>query len=110
LVISSLSNTTTPEDFDVVWDAVYDYADVDRVWIAIFASAPATAQKWAEALRQRDEAVALLVDVEKYNHDFISPGWMARRNVFLATLERRAPYGVATDAAVAQAVAEGRMI
>src|ERR1019366_2515494 len=55
-------------------------------------------QKWAEALRQRDEAVALLVDVEKYNHDFISPGWMARRNVFLATLERRAPYGVATDA------------
>ena len=37
--------------------------------------------------RQRDEAVGLLVDVEKYNHEFISPGWMARRNAFLASLE-----------------------
>ena len=36
LMISSLSSTTTPEDFDVVWDAVYEKADVDRVWIATF--------------------------------------------------------------------------
>jgi hypothetical protein len=34
--IAKLAKTRTPEAFDVVWNAVYDYADVDRVWIATF--------------------------------------------------------------------------
>lgn len=47
---------------------------------------PLSDEEIAEIERLLDEAVALLVDVEKYNHEFISPGWMARRAAFLAAL------------------------
>lgn len=33
-LVEELSETTDGNDFDGPWDAIYDYADTDRVWIA----------------------------------------------------------------------------
>lgn len=33
-MLDELADGTTVEDFDYVWDAIYDEADRDRVWIA----------------------------------------------------------------------------
>jgi hypothetical protein len=32
-LVDELADTTTGDEFNVVWDAVYDEADYDRVWI-----------------------------------------------------------------------------
>lgn len=32
-LVDDLAATTTLDEFDVVWDAIYDEADDDRVWI-----------------------------------------------------------------------------
>lgn len=32
-VVDELADTTDPEDFDNVWDAFYDWADSNRVWV-----------------------------------------------------------------------------
>lgn len=32
--VEELSETTTIFDFDLVWSAIYDMADADKVWIA----------------------------------------------------------------------------
>jgi len=35
-LIDELSDTTTVEEFDCVWDEIYNAADRDRVWIETF--------------------------------------------------------------------------
>lgn len=35
-VIADLAETENVEDFDFVWNYVYDIADADRVWLATF--------------------------------------------------------------------------
>ena len=33
-LVDELRGYDDPDDFDMVWDAIYDRADADRVWIA----------------------------------------------------------------------------
>lgn len=35
-LVDELADAETGDDFDVPWDALYDEADLDRVWIATF--------------------------------------------------------------------------
>jgi hypothetical protein len=35
-IVDELEDTDTPEYFDLVWDAFYDWADANRVWVATF--------------------------------------------------------------------------
>ncbi len=32
-VVEELGDTEDTDEFDAVWDVIYDYADTDRVWI-----------------------------------------------------------------------------
>lgn len=34
--VEELADSTCPADFDIVWAAIYDMADHDRVWIETF--------------------------------------------------------------------------
>lgn len=34
MLVDELADTADPDDFDAVWNAIYDEADGDRVWIA----------------------------------------------------------------------------
>jgi len=34
--VDELADAETGDDFDAPWDALYDEADLDRVWIATF--------------------------------------------------------------------------
>jgi len=33
--VDELGDITTPDDFDAVWDTIYDLADTDRCWIRL---------------------------------------------------------------------------
>ena len=35
-IVDELADTDTPDYFDQVWDAFYDWADAERVWVATF--------------------------------------------------------------------------
>lgn len=35
-LVDELADAEDAEEFDAVWDAIYDIADYDRVWIATF--------------------------------------------------------------------------
>lgn len=35
-IVEELAEADTGHEFDRVWDALYDLADIDRVWIGIF--------------------------------------------------------------------------
>lgn len=35
MLVSELKSSDTPDEFDFVWDEIYDEADRDRCWIAI---------------------------------------------------------------------------
>lgn len=40
-LVDELAETENPDEFDWVWDEIYDWADTERVWIETFSSAPA---------------------------------------------------------------------
>jgi hypothetical protein len=35
-IVDELSDVTNEEDFDVVWDGFYDWADTERVWVELW--------------------------------------------------------------------------
>lgn len=35
-LLDELSEVANTDEFDVLWNQMYDYADIDRVWIRLF--------------------------------------------------------------------------